>query len=232
MAELNLEACPICHGQDRLFRQSMDRGGRRFIWYQCQGCGSALLWVGDDRWAYQKVGKENKEHLLGQSLSTRELQALLPRAQEASPISGTSNSLSDRHVGVGVDKSAAERAIERLTGEIADLERQKKEVGSKVMRKGLETMSGLTLLLVLSAPYVACMALALATFGGMPETSISDLPFCALVLVGLLPEGAILWYLYKAKDKAVRERAAKDAIAWRIKRKTAELERNKKLVSE
>jgi hypothetical protein len=38
----------------------MDRAGKPFTWYECQDCGSVLLWLEEDRWTYQKVGREDQ----------------------------------------------------------------------------------------------------------------------------------------------------------------------------
>jgi len=55
----------------------MDWTDRTSVWYECRVCGSLLLWVGSDRWTYQKVGREDKIHLLKQCLTVAELQALV-----------------------------------------------------------------------------------------------------------------------------------------------------------
>jgi hypothetical protein len=87
VSELNLPMCPICCAEDVLSRQTMERAGKPFTWYECAECGSVLLWLGDDEWAYQKVGREEKEHLLRQPLTLDELQALLPRPEsDALPV--------------------------------------------------------------------------------------------------------------------------------------------------
>ena len=82
MSELSLATCPICHAQDSLSRETMERAGRPFTWYECRECGSVLLWMGEDRWAYQKLGREEKSHLLKQPLTLDDLQALLAQAEE------------------------------------------------------------------------------------------------------------------------------------------------------
>jgi len=49
MPELNLPQCPICLAKDSLSRQTMERAGKSYLWYECRECGSVLLSVGDDR---------------------------------------------------------------------------------------------------------------------------------------------------------------------------------------
>lgn len=83
MSELNLPACPICHGSNSLFRQAKAMQGSTYVWYECRQCGSVLLWMGGDRWAYQKVEAADKTHLLKQPLTASELQDLLPTAMLA-----------------------------------------------------------------------------------------------------------------------------------------------------
>lgn len=41
-----------------------------------------LLWLGDDQWAYQKVGRENKTYLLKQPMTEDDLGALLSQAED------------------------------------------------------------------------------------------------------------------------------------------------------
>ncbi len=77
MSQLNLPVCPICQARDSLSPETMNRGEQSFLWYECAECGSVLLSAGDDRWAYQKVGREDKGHLLKQSMTVAELQALV-----------------------------------------------------------------------------------------------------------------------------------------------------------
>ena len=77
MSELNLPTCPICHARNSLSLKTLDRGEQSFLWYECRECGSVLLWVGGGRWAYQKVGRENKTHLLKQPMTAAELEALV-----------------------------------------------------------------------------------------------------------------------------------------------------------
>lgn len=76
MLELNLPACPICQAQNSLSLETMDRAGKLFNWYECQACGSVLLWLEEDRWAYQKIGREDQAHLLKQPLTATELVSL------------------------------------------------------------------------------------------------------------------------------------------------------------
>jgi hypothetical protein len=83
MSRLNLSTCPICQAQDSLSRETMDRAGQTFTWYQCQACGSVLLWQDDDLWTYQKIGREDQTHLLRQPLTVAELQALAGVPDEA-----------------------------------------------------------------------------------------------------------------------------------------------------
>jgi hypothetical protein len=82
MPQLNLPACPICHAKDSLSRETMERAGQPLTWYECRECGSVLLWMGDDRWAYQKVGREEKAYLLKQPMTSDELTSLLPLVGE------------------------------------------------------------------------------------------------------------------------------------------------------
>lgn len=82
MSELSLPRCPICHAKDSLSRETMEREGQHFVWYECAECGSVLLWLGDDQWAYQEVGLEDKAHLSKQPLTVTELQELLPRTKK------------------------------------------------------------------------------------------------------------------------------------------------------
>jgi hypothetical protein len=49
-----------------------------YVWYDCEKCGSALLWVGGGQWVYQNIGRDDKQHLLGQPLTVDDLEALLP----------------------------------------------------------------------------------------------------------------------------------------------------------
>jgi hypothetical protein len=77
MLELNLPACPICQAQNSLSVETIDRAGKPYSWYQCQECGSVLLWLDDDRWAYQKIGRQDQEHLLKQPLTAVELHYLV-----------------------------------------------------------------------------------------------------------------------------------------------------------
>lgn len=95
MSELNLPACPICHAKDSLSRQTMERAGQPFVWYECRECGSVLLWMGDDRWAYQKVGREDKAHLLKQPMTASELRMLLPSVEEEPTVLSDTEVLAD-----------------------------------------------------------------------------------------------------------------------------------------
>jgi uncharacterized Zn finger protein (UPF0148 family) len=76
MSELSLPRCPICAARDSFLRQSLDRGGQSFEWYECRECGSVLLSIGDDRWAYQKIGRAGQAHLLKRPMTRAELLAL------------------------------------------------------------------------------------------------------------------------------------------------------------
>lgn len=84
MSELSLSACPICLAEDSFCLETIEREGRLFVWYECQECESVLLWMGDDEWSYQKVGREEKAHLLKQPLTVAELTMLLASPEEAS----------------------------------------------------------------------------------------------------------------------------------------------------
>jgi hypothetical protein len=87
MLELNLPACPICQAQNSLSLKTMDRAGKPFTWYECQECGSVLLWQEDDRWTYQKVGREDQAHLLKKPMTAAELHDLvdIPDESPAAP---------------------------------------------------------------------------------------------------------------------------------------------------
>ena len=85
MSQISLSVCPICYGQDTLSYEKMEVRGRSHEWYECAECGSALLWLGDDQWAYQKVGREDKAHLLKNPMSEEELLALLPEQEDKAP---------------------------------------------------------------------------------------------------------------------------------------------------
>jgi len=76
MFELELSRCPICQSSRGLIRQMREVQGQHFIWYECPECDSALMWLGGDRWVYQKVGRTDKQYLAKRPLTTVELQAL------------------------------------------------------------------------------------------------------------------------------------------------------------
>ena len=76
MFELDLSRCPVCQTSHRLVRQMREVQGQHFIWYECPECDSALLWLGGDRWVYQKVGRTDRQYLIKRPLTTVELQAL------------------------------------------------------------------------------------------------------------------------------------------------------------
>lgn len=82
MTALDLTVCPICREKYSLRRQTTKREGQAQITYACVECGSVLLWLGDDlwleadRWAYQKVGREEKAYLLQRTLTVDELREL------------------------------------------------------------------------------------------------------------------------------------------------------------
>jgi hypothetical protein len=82
MSILHLEVCPICGANYSLERQATKSGGLSQITYVCSECDSVLLWLGDDlwlqgdRWAYQKVGREDRASLLHASLTVEELRQL------------------------------------------------------------------------------------------------------------------------------------------------------------
>jgi hypothetical protein len=82
MSQISLSTCPICHAQNTLSYERMEFKGRSHEWYECTECGSALLWLGDDRWAYQKIGRQDMAHLLKEPMSEQELLALLPEEEE------------------------------------------------------------------------------------------------------------------------------------------------------
>jgi len=76
MFELELSRCPICQTTRSLVRQMREVQGQHFIWYECPECGSALMWLGGDRWVYQQVGRTDRQYLAKRPLTTVELQAL------------------------------------------------------------------------------------------------------------------------------------------------------------
>jgi len=82
MLELSLPACPICFAEDSLSRRTAKKDEQTFVWYECQECGSVLLWMGGDRWAFQKVGQDEKAHLLKQPMTIAELRKLTLPAEE------------------------------------------------------------------------------------------------------------------------------------------------------
>jgi hypothetical protein len=79
MSVLHLPACPICGSEGDLVRQVLDQAERARTAYTCWECGSVLVWLGDDlwlrrdHWAYQQVGREDKQHLLHKPLATEQL---------------------------------------------------------------------------------------------------------------------------------------------------------------
>jgi len=87
MSVLHLQVCPICGAEYSLVRQTSKSGGLSQISYVCSECDSVLLWLGDDlwlqadRWAYQKVGREDRAYLLHASLTVEELRQLANQAQ-------------------------------------------------------------------------------------------------------------------------------------------------------
>jgi hypothetical protein len=85
VSELNLPACPICHAKDSLSRQTIQRAGQSFVWYECRECGSVLLWTGDNRWAYQRIGHADKGYLLKKPMTPPELSALAVEIERVVP---------------------------------------------------------------------------------------------------------------------------------------------------
>lgn len=85
MSELSLSACPICQAANSLSRQERTMQERAYVWYECRECGSVLLWLGGEQWAYQKVGRPEKAHLLKQPLTQGELAALAQPAAVEPP---------------------------------------------------------------------------------------------------------------------------------------------------
>lgn len=77
MSNLHLPVCPVCGSADSLFRQTTAVQDHEIVWYECRVCSSFLLSVGEDRWIFQKVGREDKAQLLKQTLSTAELEAMV-----------------------------------------------------------------------------------------------------------------------------------------------------------
>lgn len=102
MAVLDLGACPICRAEYSLTRKTTKIEGRSQISYECIECGSVLLWLGGDlwleadRWAYQKVGRADKEYLLQQTLTASDLQGMV--SQDPVEIRGESRLVDSREV--------------------------------------------------------------------------------------------------------------------------------------
>jgi parallel beta-helix repeat protein len=84
MSRLNLPGCPICLTKVTLSRETMERAGQSFTWYECQQCGSVLLRMDEDQWTYQRVGREDKAYLLKKPLTVSNLSELLSSGGEAS----------------------------------------------------------------------------------------------------------------------------------------------------
>ena len=80
MSELDLPSCPICRAPGSLLRQTQQVQGHDFIWYDCRECDSVLLWIGENQWMYQRVGKQEKEHLLKRPITGDNLRDLLSAA--------------------------------------------------------------------------------------------------------------------------------------------------------
>jgi hypothetical protein len=82
MPVLHLPVCPICGAHNSLVRQVPDPSLRARTTYTCWECGSVLGWLGDelwvqsDRWAYQRVTREDKQYLLHRPLSVEDLHQL------------------------------------------------------------------------------------------------------------------------------------------------------------
>lgn len=76
MLDLNFSICPICGTVHDVVRQTTTAGDQEIAWYECLMCTSILLSVGNDQWVYQKVGRNEKAHLLKRTLTTSELRAL------------------------------------------------------------------------------------------------------------------------------------------------------------
>lgn len=89
MSELNLPACPICLSDNSLFRQAVESASQAFTWYECRECGSVLLSMGGGQWAYQKVGREERSHLLKQPMTAEQLGRLLLTSEESAPPTAT-----------------------------------------------------------------------------------------------------------------------------------------------
>ena len=81
MPELSLPACPICFAKGSLLRQTMKKAEQEFLWFECGECGSMLVWMGGNQWFYQKVGREDKVHLLKQPMVEADLQDVLFRTE-------------------------------------------------------------------------------------------------------------------------------------------------------
>ena len=82
MLNLVLSVCPICETRHSVFRQSAVAQDHEMVWYECRRCSSFLLWAGKDHWIYQKVGRHVKTHLLKQTLTTAELEAMAEAAAQ------------------------------------------------------------------------------------------------------------------------------------------------------
>jgi hypothetical protein len=96
VSELDLSGCPICLARDSLLHHSTEMQAQTFTWYECRECASVLLWMGDDQWAYQKVGREDKADLLKQPMTSDELRTLLPEAKADIPASAVSKDVPEQ----------------------------------------------------------------------------------------------------------------------------------------
>jgi hypothetical protein len=95
MSVLNVSACPICHANDSLSRETIERAEQSFVWNECSECGSVLMWMGDDQWAYQRVGQEDKAYILKQPMTLGEIERLLPPVEEVAARPSATEELSD-----------------------------------------------------------------------------------------------------------------------------------------
>ncbi|MGD8627293.1 MAG: FxLYD domain-containing protein, partial [Anaerolineae bacterium] len=94
---LELPACPICGAAASLVRQVPDLANPNRTTYTCWECESVLVWMGedlwlhDDQWVYQRIGRADKQYLASQPLTSSQLYDLARQAPQGShePGSGT-----------------------------------------------------------------------------------------------------------------------------------------------
>jgi DNA-directed RNA polymerase subunit RPC12/RpoP len=111
MPELNLTACPICQSSSGLSYQSKSMQGQPFTWYECREYSSVLLWVGENHWMFQRMGRQDKAYLLKRPMTAEALYDLtvkpvslaVPSIQPASepatpPVSHDTNQVAEERI--------------------------------------------------------------------------------------------------------------------------------------